>query len=139
MCFLLLCTSNRALVKHSFREGIPLQNFLQSMMLRALFFRGLVVRMLPSPPSLLARYQLCSNPAPCCVVSWGGFKRLESLLGGSRFGSCLGSVPVRGLSEHGTDSALVPLGEAREAAAGAPPSRDGRVLAPPAAASPLDL
>ena len=113
-----------------FCDSVTLKNFWQGATLRARFFRGLVFGMLSPSPSLLVRISL----APCRVVSWGGdIKRLESFLGGTHFGSCLGNVPVGDLIDG--LCACAPRKRLRVL----PAPRDGCVLAPPAAAFPLGL
>lgn len=90
--------------KMQFQGGIPPRSFWLGVMLRALFFRGLLIGMLSS----LLHHSWCVPPllqpsSVLCYIFRGDFKCLESMPGGSH----LGNVPGWGLSEQGTDSVSV--------------------------------
>lgn len=112
-----------SLGKTHFEEGLPLQGFVQGVMLCALFFRGLGVRMISS--IIPGVHQLCSNLALRCVRSRKGDSSVSNHCLGA---PALGNVPGMGLDE------LMPLGRTRKVAL-----RGSAITAPPAAASPLDL
>lgn len=138
--FLLLCTSNRALVKPRFQGGDPLQYFFAGCDAVCPFFQGTDSSVAFLSSIAPGAYQLCSDSGPCCVMSWGDglqvswLSAAKTLLwGGSHFSSYLGNVPVRDLFEPG-DGLCIHAPRKRPQVLPVP--GDGHVLALPAARLP---
>lgn len=95
-----------SLGKTHLEEGLPPQGFVQGVMLCALFFRGLGLRMLSSPSS----FSVCISFAPSWLYA-GGLQVSQIIA----WGTCFGKCPCMGLDE------FMPLGGDKGAAPGALP------------------